>query len=67
MKRIETLSINELIELFREYGIPCSYETIRETIKQDKLPFATGVMLDSGKHYFLIFKKGAIEWLESKT
>lgn len=66
MKQVQTLTLNEMIELFRECGIPCSYYKASALIMQDKLPFASGVELPSGQKEYLIFRNGCIKWLKEK-
>lgn len=68
MPKIETLTINELMDLFRDYGIPCSFETVTELIEQDKLPFAVCAKPSAGrKRKPLIFKNEAIKWLDERA
>lgn len=69
-QRIETLTLRELQELFRDYGIPCSDVSVRAHILAGNFPFACGSKEgkpgELGKYHFLIFKREAIEWLEAR-
>ena len=63
-----TLNINELCSLFRDYGIPCSSELLSTGIEEGKFPFAISVRRGGyGHRWNLIFRKGAIEWLQKMT
>lgn len=66
-KVIETLTLHDLAELFREYGLPCSEQIIGEYIRQGKYPFALGVVMPGGKANYQIYKREAVEWLEAKA
>lgn len=67
MPRIETLTLNEMINLFRDYGIPFSYEKAVAMIMQEKLPFAIGVAMPSGNNQFTIFKRSCLNWLKERS
>lgn len=67
-RKVETMTTNELIDLFRDYGIPCSYESVVAHIEQGNFPFACCARKGgAGRHQFLIFKKQALEWLEERV
>ena len=65
-KVVKTLAIEELLSLFRDYGIPCSQESVAALIESGKLPFAICTEKEPGRRRkYLIFARGAVEWLEA--
>lgn len=66
MGKISTLTLNGLVELFRDYGISTSAETVTAGIEQGLFPFAVCARPGGhGNRSFLIFKKEAVAWLDS--
>lgn len=63
-----TMTLNELCNLMREYGIPCSNEIIAAGIEEGKFPFAISIRKGGqGPRWNLIFRKRAEEWLQMMT
>lgn len=64
MKQVKTMTINDTLELMREYGIPICYEKLCALIDAGAVPWAVSGEYD-GKHLRMIFRKPLVEWLES--
>jgi len=66
-KKIETMTLSELVNMFRDYGIPCSEPTVAAFIEEGQFPFASCARRqEAGNRNFLIFKSGAVRWLEAQ-
>ena len=66
MKRVETLTIQETLDIFRAYGVPMSYDTLTRMIDSDRAPWAYSSRLGgAGRVMRLILKKPLVEWLDS--
>lgn len=66
MKKVETLTLNEAMDVFRGYGVSMSYETICSIVDEGKVPWAISAKSEtSGNQLRKIFRKPLIEWLES--
>lgn len=63
---IEMISLNEMMTLFRSYGLTCSYKPLVALIKAGKFPFAMCAEDTEGKNVFYIFKKDCLLWLEAR-
>ena len=61
---VETLTINQLTELFRDYGIACTPINLGRMIIEGKFPFAQGTYSEKGHPVYIIRKKAALAWLE---
>lgn len=69
-----TITANELLELMRDYEVPCGYEALVGYIEANKLvdadgrPFALSTRNpDTGHRSFIIFRRPAVRWLEEMT
>lgn len=66
MKKVEVLSLNEAMDLFRAYGVSMSYETLIAVVDGGKVPWAISAKSEaSGNYLRKIFRKPLVEWLES--
>ena len=63
-KKIETLSLNETIELLREYGVPVSYQKLCAWIDSRSVPWAVSGEF-KGETLRTIFKKPLLAWLDN--
>lgn len=63
---IFTMTINELLEMFRDHGVPYCYEAAAAMILQGKWSFAEGVTLPSGKNKFTIYRGECLKWFKEK-
>ena len=59
-----TMTLHELSELMRANGIKVSEPLIGQMIEEGKLPFAVGTRRKNG--VYIIFRAGAIRWLDSQ-
>lgn len=64
MKTVDMLTLEGLAKLFREYGVPASASVLGAHIEHGNFPFAFGTTTRNGGQHYLIFRAGAVEWLE---
>lgn len=64
---VETMTMEELLKLFRSYGISCTYYKIRALVIQNVFPFAYAIEGECNNTEFFILKKDAIDWLEERV
>lgn len=66
MKKVETLTINEALDLFRSYGVSMSYETLIAFIDEGKVSWAVSARSGgAGPYLRKIFRKPLVAWLEA--
>ena len=65
-KRVETLTINQTLDLFRSYGVKMSFETLCAIVDEAKVPWAVSARAGgAGPYLRKIFRKPLVEWLDS--
>ena len=66
MKKVEVLTLNEAMDVFRGYGVSMSYDTLCALVDSNQYPWAISAKSEtSGNQLRKIFRKPLIEWLES--
>ena len=63
MRKVETLTINEALDVIRGYGMPMTYEKLCAWADAGAVPWALSGEF-KGTQFRTIFKKPLIEWLE---
>lgn len=69
MAKVEVLTLNETMDVFREYGVPMGYEKLTALIDSGAVSFfavsaRAGGKSGAGEVQRLIFKKPLVAWLE---
>lgn len=65
-KQVNVLSTDQTIALFRQYGIPISFEKLTALIDSEKVDWAISVQRkNSDDRYRMIFEKPLLEWLNN--
>ena len=68
MKYVETLTMNETLNVFRAYGVPMSYDKLRTLIDGGALPWAVSARRQgAGGFERVIFAKPLVAWLDAMS
>lgn len=67
MKRIETLTIQEVLERMRQRGMGMSYQKLTAWADAGLLPFAISAPDMNGQQQRTFFKKLLIKWLDERS